>query len=68
MATDHDSKEVPGDLEAEPPLAFDDWEVLENAHGNSRHLVFVPSDEEAYDSEAFIVADAASVCDLLDSL
>jgi hypothetical protein len=42
----------------------DDWEVIRAKKDGRGHLMFLPECEEMLRDEAFVVADAASVCDL----
>lgn len=52
----------PEDLDYE----LDDWEVIRARKDGRGHLMFLPEHEELLREEAFVVADADSVCDVVD--
>ncbi|WP_128475867.1 hypothetical protein [Halorussus pelagicus] len=47
---------------------LDDWEVIRARKDDRGHLMFLPEEEEMLRDEAFIVADACSVCDVVDRI
>ncbi|WP_134672113.1 hypothetical protein [Halorussus marinus] len=47
---------------------LDDWEVIQAQKGDRGHLMFLPDDEDQLREEAFVVADACSVCDVVDRI
>ncbi|PSP55924.1 hypothetical protein BRC82_03355 [Halobacteriales archaeon QS_1_67_19] len=54
----------PQDLGYDP----DDWEVVRARKDDRGHLMFLPEEEDMLREEAFIVADNASVCDVIDRI
>lgn len=61
-----DWKQLPADPDLETDLGYDmmDWEVVKARKNGTGHLMFLPDDERMLKDDAFIVADASSVCDL----
>lgn len=60
-------RDVPRDPTPEDlGYAIADWEVIRAQKDDRGHLMFLPENEEMLRDEAFIVADACSVCDLDD--
>jgi hypothetical protein len=62
-------QEVPRDPEPDDlGYELDDWEVVRAKKNDRGHLMFLPEREEMLRDEAFIVADAGSVCDVVDRI
>lgn len=60
---------VPRDPEPEDlGYELDDWEVIRARKDDRGHLMFLPENEDMLREEAFIVADACSVCDVVDRI
>jgi len=51
-------------------LGYDiaDWEVVRARTDGRGHLMFLPENEDRLREEAFVVADADSVCDVVDRM
>lgn len=43
-----------------------EWESHRVSYRDGDRLVLVPADEDAFDSEAYIVASAQTMCDVLE--
>lgn len=61
------------DVDCDPTpedLGYDivDWEVIRARKDDQGHLMFLPENEDELRDEAFIVAEAESVCDVVDRL
>jgi hypothetical protein len=64
-----DWQEVPRDPDPEDlDYEIDDWEVIRARKDERGHLMFLPEKEDMLREEAFIVADNASVCDVVDRI
>jgi hypothetical protein len=64
-----DWREVPRDPDPEDlGYEIDDWEVIRARKDERGHLMFLPEEEDMLREEAFIVADNASVCDVVDRI
>ncbi|MFC7080026.1 hypothetical protein [Halorussus caseinilyticus] len=62
-------QEVPRDPEpSDLGYEMDDWEVIRARKNDRGHLMFLPEQEDMLREEAFIVADACSVCDVIDRI
>ncbi|WP_132060428.1 hypothetical protein [Halorussus amylolyticus] len=60
---------VPRDPEPEDlGYALADWEVIRARNDGRGHLMFLPDNEDLLREEAFIVADACSVCNVADRI
>lgn len=60
--------EEPADPDLTEDLGYDidHWEVVRTKSTSKEHLLFLPSDEDMLRKDAFIVATADSVADLMD--
>ncbi|GAA0230291.1 hypothetical protein ACFFQF_13855 [Haladaptatus pallidirubidus] len=60
-------KQLPADPDLEGDLGYklDEWDVI-RASKNDGRLMFLPKDEEMLRDDAFILADARSVCNVED--
>ena len=64
-----DWQEIPRDPDLEDlGYEIDDWEVIRARKDERGHLMFLPEEEDMLREEAFIVADNASVCDVVDRI
>lgn len=64
-----DWEQLPSDPDLKRDLGYriENWETFRaNDEGNS--VMFLPSDEELLKTDAFVVADANSVCDVSDRI
>ncbi|QSG03019.1 hypothetical protein [Natranaeroarchaeum sulfidigenes] len=60
---------VPMDPDPESDLGYDpiDWEVVSTDTGGREQLLFLPADEDALRSDAFIVAERSAVTDMVEN-
>ena len=60
---------VPMDPDPESDLGYDaiEWDVVSTDTGGREQLLFLPADEDALRSDAFIVADRSSVTDVVEN-
>lgn len=54
------------DLEEDLEYRMDDWEEVSAAADGERQFLFLPTNDELFREEAFIVADPTAVCDVVD--
>lgn len=68
-ATRQDWEQLPADPDPEHDLGYriEHWETF-RASDEGESMMFLPSDEELLRSDAFVVADATSVCDVSDRI
>jgi hypothetical protein len=61
---------VPMDPDPEDDLGYDplEWDVVSTDTAGREQLLFLPADEDALHEDAFIVADADAVCDLVEQI
>lgn len=67
MSSYSDWEQIAADPHPERDLGYEmlDWDVVK-ANNRAGHLIFLPRDDDYLREDAFIVADAASVCDVRD--
>ena len=65
--TREDWKQLPADPDPEDDLGYriEHWETF-RANDDGESVMFLPSDEQLLKTDAFVVADASSVCDVTD--
>lgn len=65
--TRHDWERLPADPDLHHDLGYRlaDWEVFQ-ANDQGENVMFLPSDEQLLKTDAFIVADASSICNVSD--
>ena len=58
------------DPDPEDDLGYDplEWDVVSTDTAGREQLLFLPADEDALHEDAFIVADADAVCDLVEQI
>lgn len=64
-----DWEQLPADPDPERDLGYriEHWETF-RADDDGESVMFLPSDEELLRTDAFVVADASSVCDVVDRI
>ena len=67
--TRQDWEQLPADPDPERDLGYriEHWETF-RASTDGENVMFLPGNEELLRTEAFLVADAASVCDVTDRI
>ena len=60
---------VPMDPDPEDDLGYDplEWDVVSTDTAGREQLLFLPADEDALRSDAFIVADESDVADVIQN-
>lgn len=60
---------VPMDPDPESDLGYDpiEWDVVSTDTGGRKQLLFLPADEDALRSDAFIVAERDAVADVVEN-
>ncbi|SIR19632.1 hypothetical protein SAMN05421858_1782 [Haladaptatus litoreus] len=61
-------KRLPADPDLEGDLGYeiDEWDVIRASDNDKGRLMFLPKDEEMLRDDAFILAEASSVCNVED--
>ncbi|WP_049970213.1 hypothetical protein [Haladaptatus cibarius] len=61
-------KQLPADPDLEGDLGYeiDEWDVIRASKNDKGRLMFLPKDEEMLRDDAFILAEASSVCNVED--
>ena len=69
MSTD-EWETLPMDPDPKEDLGYEplEWDVVSANQSGKDQLLFLPADEDALHQDAFIVADADSVCDVTERL
>ncbi|MCL9814023.1 hypothetical protein [Natranaeroarchaeum aerophilus] len=60
---------VPMDPDPESDLGYDpiEWDIVSTDTGGREQLLFLPADEDALRSDAFIVAERSAVTDVVEN-